>query len=145
MTTDPFSSRVKVIYLGEKSDCKLSTAPWIIDEVVTTNNEECEFLATIAEASVKDVSMKQLMKLNMKYLKTFPVYNTLVNCQHYAVNLFNLLSKRALDYQASDVMGDHSDASGSQTATTVRFGLEFEPESAARLSRLRKSQRGHKK
>jgi len=61
---------------------------------------------------VPNVPLDSVIELAKSYVMLFPVYNTLVNCQHFATNVFNLLTGESEDYMSNLIMGDHSDASG---------------------------------
>jgi hypothetical protein len=108
--SDTWQTRIRYTYLGAATSCALSSGTWLINEVGKTDN-----VAHIVQQHEKDglnVNFDKLITLGKDYAAKFPVYNTLVNCQHFAYNAYNLVAGTTLDYESHHHMKDHSDASG---------------------------------
>jgi hypothetical protein len=96
----------------------------LINEVAKTNN--VAHIVQQHETEGLNVNFDKLITLGKDYVAKFPVYNTLVNCQHFAYNAYNLVAGTTLDYESHHNMKDHSDASGKQKAgKSVPFAIQL--------------------
>jgi len=102
-----FHSQIRIIYSGKGDGCQLNSSQWgdIKAGFYDTNVPQ---LTLRKGNDGLSYSFNAIIKLTTDYLISWPKYNTLYNCQHFATNTFNLISDDTLDFESSDIMEAHS-------------------------------------
>ena len=95
---DIWNSKIRVIYIGPGQSCDRNDANWLERrsnvKINVFNEGEARRLVT----------MNGIFGDIKKYLKDFPVYNALYNCQHFASNLFSKITGKKTEFVSKDVM-----------------------------------------
>ena len=102
-----FRSRVRVIYAGKGDGCQLNSKKWS-DAKAGLNGVSKPYLTVRKGAFGLNYSFNKVVKLSTDYLLRYPVYNTLYNCQHFATNIYDLITRQSLDFESWELMEAHS-------------------------------------
>lgn len=95
---DVWNSKVRVIYVGQGESCQKDDKGWVEKKVSSLHIKDETF-------NLKgDYTMTRLLKDAKNYLRSYPVYNALYNCQHFATNLYNKITKKNEEFISKDLM-----------------------------------------
>jgi len=105
---DTWNSRVRVIYVGQTTDCSLTSKDWADVKAGnwSDNGTSTPQLTVWGTGNIIDrgYHLDDLFSDINYYFEKFPNYNTLYNCQHFGTNLFNHLTGQNLQFISKDVM-----------------------------------------
>ena len=119
---DIWPTRIRFIYTGKSSNCDLNDSAWADKRAGTYNASGVQKpqLNLIDSATVSNYNIGNLLDDCYSYFDHFPLYNTLYNCQHFATNLYNKLTKRSSKFFNEDVMLIKY-ANGTTNANKLKF------------------------
>ena len=102
-----FHSQIRIIYTGKGDSCSLESPLW--SDIKTGDTQEGKPQLNLRKGKEElGYSFNKMIRVATEYLTSYPVFNTLYNCQHFATNTFNLIAKENLDFESWDIMGAHS-------------------------------------
>lgn len=95
---EAWNSKVRVIYAGEGDSCGPEDEKW-------PEKRSKGLIVSSETIEIKrKYTMERLMKDVRNYLKRFPVYNALLNCQHFAQNLYNRITRKNEEFISKEIM-----------------------------------------
>ena len=110
----PFNSMIRITYIGEGDGCGLDSDKW-----AHVKDGTCYLLLNpypcLSARSGKinvNYSMNEMIKITTRFLKKFRIFNTLFNCQHFASNAYDMITREKLDFECAEVMQAHAIFSG---------------------------------
>lgn len=104
-----WNSKVNIHYIGKSNNCDLNTDDWANKKGGTFLDQDgmlSSQLILMSESKVNNYSMNKFLNENENFLKRYPKYNLLYNCQHYAINLYNKLTNGHLGFEDQDILGN---------------------------------------
>ena len=119
-----WNSRIRIIYTGKANNCHLDDNAWADKRAGTWNNSGVitPQLNVAFQGHAFDYSLKNLVDDVYSYLKTFPIYNTLINCQHFGSNFHNKLTLQNVTFVSDDVLL-RTLPNGQSNLPGLRFGF----------------------
>ena len=95
-----WNTKIRVIYIGEGDHCEKDDRGWA--------EKRSNGLNIIGESYRvrKGESMNKVLKGIQGYLKEFPKYNALYNCQHFANNLYNKMTGKKEEFINKEIMNN---------------------------------------
>lgn len=97
---DIWNTKIRLIYTGEGTNCESNDPQWA-ENKTKGMNVRAESFAIYKKTKY---TINNLLKDIRKYLSTFPKYNALYNCQHFATNLYNKISGKKEPFISKDEM-----------------------------------------
>ena len=101
-----WNSRIRIIYTGKANNCHLDDNAWADKRAGTWNNSGVitPHLNVAFQGHVFDYTLENLVDDVYAYFQTFPIYNTLINCQHFGSNLHNKQTLQNVTFMSDDVL-----------------------------------------
>lgn len=94
-----WNTKIRLIYIGEGDNCDKDDRFWVENRSVHLNLKD----ETYGLGKLK-YSINNVLKDIRIYLRVFPKFNMLYNCQHFANNLYNKIARKNEELISKDVM-----------------------------------------
>ena len=102
-----WNSLIRVTYIGEGDGCDLKSDKWTdVKDGLCDGLRPC--LVTRVGKTNVNVSMNKMLQICENYLLKYKLFNTLMNCQHFATQAFDMVTGIDLDFENWSIMGAHS-------------------------------------
>lgn len=102
-----WNTRMRIIYNGRSNNCDLKDNRWADKKLgkILVKGELVQALDVVGEAKVGDsYNLGDLVDDMHSYMRNYPNYNVLYNCQHYATNYFNKIAKQKTPFSSEEIM-----------------------------------------
>lgn len=102
-----WNTRMRIIYNGRSTSCDLNDNTWADKKFgkILVQGKMVQALDVVGQSKISDsYNLGDLTDDMHSYMRAYPNYNVLYNCQHYATNYFNKIAKQKTPFSSEEIM-----------------------------------------